>query len=67
MAIAPNNQYLITGSEDKTIKIWQLQTKKLLQTLVGHTAAVKAIALSPDGEIIASGSEDKTIKIWQAV
>ncbi len=46
--------------------MWHLQTKKLLRTLIGHAAPVKAIAISPDGQTLASGSGDRTIKIWQA-
>jgi WD40 repeat protein len=58
-------QILVSGSADKTIKIWRLDTGELLQTLNGHSAAVNSVAISPDGEFIVSGSSDKTIKIWQ--
>ena len=55
---------LVSGSRDKTIKIWDLETGELMHTLKGHTDGVYAIALSPDGQILASGSVDKTIKLW---
>ena len=65
VAIGPNGQTLISGSADKTVKIWDLSTGKLLQTLAGHSDAVNSVALSPDGRCLASGSSDKTIKTWQ--
>jgi len=64
VAISPDGQTLVSGSEDKTIKIWQLNTGKLLHTLTGHSWAVQSIAISPDGNILASGSGDKTIRTW---
>ena len=56
---------LLSGSEDKTIKFWNITDKaKLIKTLTGHTDSIKAIAISPDGNLIASGGYDNTIKIW---
>ncbi|WP_341531188.1 WD40 repeat domain-containing protein [Nostoc sp. UHCC 0302] len=64
LAMSEDGKLLVSGSWDQTIKIWQLETGKLLRTLKGHRDRVYAIALSPDGQIIASGSADKTIKLW---
>ena len=51
-------------SLDKTIKIWNLGSGRLLRTLTGHSDWVRSVAISPDGQLLASGSSDKTIKIW---
>ncbi|MGA7934676.1 MAG: serine/threonine-protein kinase, partial [Kovacikia sp.] len=55
---------LASGSGDKTIKFWNLETGKLLRTIVAHSAWVRAIATSPNGQLLASCSNDKTIKFW---
>jgi WD40 repeat protein len=64
LIISADGQWLISGSWDHTVKIWHLETGKLVRTFKGHTDRVYAIALSPDEQIIASGSADKTIKLW---
>ncbi|MCU0516728.1 MAG: hypothetical protein MUC60_07630 [Oscillatoria sp. Prado101] len=56
---------LVSGSNDKTIKIWNLDTGTLQNTLTGHTDTVYSVAISPDGKTLVSGSNDHTIKIWR--
>jgi WD40 repeat protein len=55
---------LASASADSTVRFWDLETATVIQTLVGHTAAVKAIAFSPDGRYLATGSDDRTIRLW---
>nr|WP_317891623.1 WD40 repeat domain-containing protein [Tolypothrix sp. PCC 7601] len=64
IAFSSDGQKLASGSEDKTIKLWDMTTGKLLQTFNGHSGLIKTIALSNDGEKLASGNDDKTIKLW---
>jgi WD40 repeat protein/tRNA A-37 threonylcarbamoyl transferase component Bud32 len=66
VALSADGQTLASGSEDKTIKIWQASTGKLLHTLKSHTENVRAVTLSADGQTLVSGSGDNTIKIWQS-
>ncbi|MEH1812103.1 MAG: serine/threonine-protein kinase [Nostoc sp.] len=65
IAISPDGYTLASGSDDKNIKLWDLNNKKVLTSLSGHSQAVKSIAFSPDGQILATASDDKTIKLWQ--
>lgn len=64
VVISPDGKTLVSGSYDKTIKVWDLATGKVLHTLLGHSQRVTCIAISPDGQILASGSYDRTIKLW---
>jgi WD40 repeat protein len=69
VAVSSDGQAIATGSNDHTIKLWQLETGKLLRTLgglfSGHSSIVHTVAFSPDGQLLASGSWDETIKLWQ--
>jgi WD40 repeat protein len=64
IAISSEDEFIVSASMDKTIKIWDFNTGKCLKTLEGHTSAVESIAISCCDEYIVSGSWDKTIKIW---
>ncbi|CEI94844.1 Putative Nuclear distribution protein PAC1 [Rhizopus microsporus] len=56
-------QFIITGSRDKTIKLWN-SNGQLLHTLVGHDNWVRGLVVHPNGKYLLSASDDKTIKIW---
>jgi len=62
--MAPNDKLLASASQDKSIKIWDPSSLKLLLTLQGHKRGVWDIAFSPIEKVLVSGSGDKTIKLW---
>jgi WD40 repeat protein len=64
LAFSPDGERLATGGEKNLIKVWDVRTGKVLQTLPGHRGDVYTVAFSHDGRWIASGSEDSTVKIW---
>jgi len=64
LAISPDGKILVSGSWDKTIKIWNLETGALIGTLTGHSDRVNSVAISSDGKMLVSGSSDETIKFW---
>lgn len=64
VAFAPDGQTLASGSEDHTIRIWDVQTGQTLHTLTEHTDEVNAVAFSADAKLLVSGSYDTRILIW---
>jgi WD40 repeat protein len=64
MAFSLDNRLLASGSFDDTIRIWDVATGTLRNTLEGHSEGVFSVALSPDGQLLASGSYDNEARIW---
>ena len=64
IAFSPNGLYIISGSYDGNIKLWNTQTGLEVRTFKGHTGKVFSVAFFPDGKKIISGSEDNTMKVW---
>jgi WD40 repeat protein len=63
IALSPDGHRLASGSEDKTVRFWELATRRSIATIQVHTQAITAIAFHPDGQRLASASDDKTICI----
>lgn len=64
LAISNDNRYLVSGSSDKTLRIWNLLEKNQLSICQGHTESISSIAISNDNQFIFSGSMDTTIRVW---
>lgn len=58
--------YLITSSDDKTVKVWDYQTKSCVAVLEGHLANVSFAIFHPELPLIVSGSEDGTVRFWNS-
>ncbi|MBL8799932.1 MAG: WD40 repeat domain-containing protein [Planctomycetia bacterium] len=64
IAVSADGQRLLSGSEDRTLRLWDINGEKELKRFEGHRAAVSAVAISPDGKRALSGSHDRTIRLW---
>ena len=64
VAVSRDERFIISGSLDKTIKVWSLEDGMELITLSGHQDKVLSVALTSDGKRVISASCDKTLKIW---
>ena len=58
--------HIVSGSDDKTVQVWEAATGDQLFSYTGHSDAVCAVAWSPDGKRIASASGDATVQVWEA-
>ena len=56
--------YIVSGSDDGTLKLWDINNEKCLRTFWGHKYGVGAVAITTDGKYIVSGSSDNTLKLW---
>ncbi|MGD1951015.1 MAG: DnaJ domain-containing protein [Leptolyngbyaceae cyanobacterium] len=64
VAVTRDGKKLVTGSYDKTLRLWSTKTGSLLKTFNDHSKEIHCVTVSGDGKYIASGSADRTIKIW---
>jgi WD40 repeat protein len=65
VAFSPDGSKIVSGSFDKTIRVWDVSTGiEMLPPLQGHDDTVYSIAFSPDGSTIVSGSQDNTVQVW---
>lgn len=65
LAISPDGRVLVTGSYDRSAKVWDLASHALLATLSGHSDTVETVAFSPDGRLVVTGSKS-ALRLWDA-
>jgi WD40 repeat protein len=64
VVFSPDGQLIASGSDDKTVRVWNVATGSQQHKLTGHENWVTSVVFSPDGQLIASGSDDKTVRVW---
>ncbi len=64
VAFSPDAQMLVSASDDRTVRVWEIVTGKCLQILQGHTNSVFSVVFNANGHTVASGSTDQTVRLW---
>ena len=66
MAFSPDGETVITGSDDRTARLWDAATGRPVGPPLTHRGTVCAVAFSPDGKTVITGSQDNTARLWDA-
>jgi tetratricopeptide (TPR) repeat protein len=65
VCLSSDGRWALSGSTDKTLRLWEVSSGRCVRTFKGHTGAVPSVCLSSDGRWALSGSEDKTLRLWE--
>lgn len=60
----PNGEYLASGSVDGSVKLWEVNSQRIIYDIKAHKDDVTVIDFTDDGELMITGSRDGTVKIW---
>lgn len=64
LAFAPGTTNFVTGSADRTLKVWDYRTGGCIETLLGHIDVIHSCAVSKDGKMVVSGGDDGRAKVF---
>ncbi len=67
VAFAPDGQWMVSAGQDKTARLWDVETGRELQRFVGHDNMLRGLAVLPDGRCAATASSDRTTRLWDLV
>ena len=66
VVLSTDGMRIVSGSDDKIVRVWDARTGESLLQLKGHTKAITSVAISNDRKQIVSGSDDKIVRVWDA-
>jgi mono/diheme cytochrome c family protein len=64
IAFSPDGRLAASGGEDRTVRVWDVETGKAIAVLEGHTDEVLCVTFSADGKFVLSGGRDRTVRLW---
>jgi len=64
VALSGDGRFALSGSGDRSVRLWQLDSGRAVRTFNGHTDCVRSVCLTPDGRLALSGSWDSTLRLW---
>jgi len=67
VAFSPDGRLLVTGSEDRTVKLWNIENGALRTTLTGHEGTVRDVQFTPDGRHVVSSGNDGSVRVWNVL
>src|SRR5207253_2409941 len=65
VSFGPDGRLALSGSDDKTLRLWDVSSGRCVRALEGHTDKVFSVSFSPDGRFALSGSMDRTLRLWE--
>jgi WD40 repeat protein len=66
VSFSKDQHYILTASDDRTARLWDVDSGRTIRVFEGHTASVNSAVFSSDGGLVLTASDDKTIRIWDA-
>src|SRR5262249_49905729 len=64
VAISPDGRYAVSGSNDGSVRLWEVETGRQVDRFAGHTKRVSSVAFFSDSRRFVTSSEDKSVRIW---
>jgi len=64
LVCSPEGKYIISGSFDGDMKLWDIASGREIRTLHGHRGQIRSVSFSSDGKYAVSGADDGTLRIW---
>lgn len=66
VAFSPDGKYIVTSGDDKTAKLWDVQSGRELRQFIGHTREILRVYFSPDGKSVLTADSVENIIMWDA-
>ena len=63
-AFSTDGKFLLSAGHDRVLRLWDLQKRKEVRVLKGHTASVRSVAFSPDGKRAVSAGDDRSLRVF---